>query len=58
MVLRLSADHSKAISFEARLDRPERFETAGDGKKGLLMIGQLDNGLRGGGVRYAVASAS
>ncbi len=53
MVLRLSADHSKAISFEARLDRPERFETAGDGKNGLLMIGQLDNGLGGGGVRYA-----
>ena len=53
MVLRLSADHSKEISFEARLDRPERFETAGDGKNGLLMIGQLGNGLRGGGVRYA-----
>jgi alpha-L-fucosidase 2 len=53
MVLRLSADHSKEISFEARLDRPERFETAGDGKNGLLMIGQLDNGLGGAGVRYA-----
>ncbi len=53
LVLRLNADHSKEISFEARLDRPERFETAGDGKNGLLMIGQLDNGLGGGGVRYA-----
>ena len=53
MVLCLRADHSKAISFEARLDRPERFETAGDGKDGLLMSGQLDNGLGGGGVRYA-----
>ncbi|MGH7973611.1 MAG: glycoside hydrolase family 95 protein, partial [Limisphaerales bacterium] len=53
MVLRLSADHPKQISFEARLDRPERFETVADGKNGLLMTGQLDNGLGGGGVRYA-----
>jgi alpha-L-fucosidase 2 len=52
MVLRLSADKSKQISFDARLDRPERFETVADGKNGLLMIGQLDNGLGGGGVRY------
>jgi len=53
MVLRLSADRSKEISFEARLDRPERFETSGDGQNGLLMSGQLDNGLGGGGIRYA-----
>jgi alpha-L-fucosidase 2 len=53
LVLRLSADHSKEISFEAQLDRPERFETVADGKNDLLMIGQLDNGLGGGGVRYA-----
>jgi alpha-L-fucosidase 2 len=52
MVLRLSANRSKEISFDARLDRPERFETAGDGKNGLLMTGQLDNGLGGKGVRY------
>src|SRR6266481_3069938 len=53
IVLRLSADRSKEISFEARLDRPERFETSGDGQNGLLMSGQLDDGLGGGGVRYA-----
>jgi alpha-L-fucosidase 2 len=53
VVLHLSADRSREISFEARLDRPERFETSGDGHNGLLMIGQLDNGLGGGGVRYA-----
>jgi alpha-L-fucosidase 2 len=53
MLLRLSADSSKEISFEARLDRPERFETSEDGQNGLLMCGQLDNGLGGGGVRYA-----
>ena len=54
MVLRLSANHAKEISFDARLDRPERFETAGDGDNGLLMTGQLDNGLGGKGVRYVV----
>ena len=52
MVLRLSADKSKQISFDARLDRPERFETTGDGDNGLLMTGQLDNGTDGKGVRY------
>ncbi|HEX4262892.1 MAG TPA: glycoside hydrolase family 95 protein [Verrucomicrobiae bacterium] len=54
MVLRLSASRNHAISFDARLDRPERFETAGDGKNGLLMTGQLADGLKGTeGVRYA-----
>ena len=53
MVLRLSADQSKKISFDVRLDRPERFETVGDGDNGLLMTGQLDNGTDGKGVRYA-----
>lgn len=53
MVLRLSADQSKKISFDMRLDRPERFETVGDGDNGLLMTGQLDNGTDGKGVRYA-----
>ena len=53
MVLHLSADHSKEISFEAQLDRPERFETSGDRQNGLLMSGQLDKGLGGRGIRYA-----
>jgi alpha-L-fucosidase 2 len=52
MVLRLSADQSKQISFDARLDRPERFETTGDGNNGLLMTGRLDNGTDGKGVHY------
>jgi alpha-L-fucosidase 2 len=52
MVLRLSASRSKAISFAARLDRPERFETIGAGDNGLLMTGQLDNGMGGNGIRY------
>ena len=53
MVLRLSANQFKQISFDARLDRPERFETAGDSDNGLYMTGQLDNGVDGKGVRYA-----
>lgn len=53
MVLHLSANHGKAISFDTRLDRPERFETLGDGDNGLLMTGQLNDGLNGkSGVRY------
>src|SRR2546421_1705587 len=52
MVLRLSADKSKQISFAARLDRPERFQTAGDGDNGLAMTGQLENGTDGKGLRY------
>lgn len=53
IVLRLTADKTGAISFDARLDRPERFETVATGKNGLLMTGQLDNGVDGKGVRYA-----
>ena len=53
MVLRLTADQPGQISFDMRLDRPERFETTGDGDNGLLMTGQLDNGTDGKGVRYA-----
>jgi alpha-L-fucosidase 2 len=51
MVLRLSANKSKQICFDMRLDRPERFETSGGGN-GLLMTGQLNNGTDGKGVRY------
>jgi alpha-L-fucosidase 2 len=53
MVLHLTASRSKQISFEARLDRPEHFETVADGQNGLLMTGQLDNGVDGKGVSYA-----
>src|SRR5437016_3652859 len=53
MVLRLSASRPGQISFVARLERPERFETVADTKNELLMIGQLDNGVDGKGVRYA-----
>jgi alpha-L-fucosidase 2 len=53
MVLRLTASQAKQISFQMRLDRPERFQTVADGDNGLLMTGQLDNGVDGKGVSYA-----
>jgi alpha-L-fucosidase 2 len=54
IVLRMAADKSGAISADVRLDRPERFETVATRADGLLMTGQLENGLGGKGVRYAV----
>ncbi len=53
-VLRLTASSSGRISFDARLDRPERSTVETVGADGLLMAGQLNDG-RGGetGVRYA-----
>src|SRR5260221_7896246 len=53
IVMRLTANRKGQISFTATLDRPERFETVADGSRGLLMTGQLDNGVDGKGVRYA-----
>jgi alpha-L-fucosidase 2 len=53
IIIRLTASKPGAITFDARLDRPERFETVADGPTGLLMTGQLNNGTDGKGVRYA-----
>ena len=53
MVLRLTASQPRQISFDLRMDRPERFETVVSGRDELLMSGQLDNGVDGKGVRYA-----
>ncbi len=53
MVLRLTADHPGQISFNTRLDRPERFATVAAAGNGLLMTGQLDNGTDGKGLHYA-----
>lgn len=52
MVLRLTADKPGQLSFVTRLDRPERFATVADGKNGLLMTGQMDNGVDGKGMRH------
>lgn len=53
VVLRLSASRAGSVSFDATLDRPERFEVSADGADGLLMTGQLNNGTDGRGMRYA-----
>jgi alpha-L-fucosidase 2 len=52
-VVRLTADKPAAISFDATLERPERFEVKVDGASGLLMSGQLNNGTDGRGMKYA-----
>jgi alpha-L-fucosidase 2 len=53
VVIRLSADKPKSITFDAGVDRPERFATVTDGQKSLLMSGQLNNGTDGSGMKYA-----
>jgi alpha-L-fucosidase 2 len=53
VVLRLTADKVKQISFDATLDRPERFKTENAGTNELLMSGALTNGVDGDGVKYA-----
>jgi alpha-L-fucosidase 2 len=53
IVLRLTADRPGSLSFDARLDRPERAVTAIAGDDGLRMTGQLNNGTDGKGVRFA-----
>lgn len=54
IVLRLTADQPGAISFEARLARPERATVAAEGADGLVLSGQLNDGRDGEtGVRYA-----
>ena len=57
MVLRLTADKPGQISFAASMDRPERFATVGDGSNGLLMTGQLDNGVDDKGGKYVCIRA-
>ena len=53
-VIRLTADKPGALTFDAILERPERFEvvTSPDGLA-LLMKGQLNNGVDGKGMKYA-----
>jgi alpha-L-fucosidase 2 len=53
LVIRLTADRPHAITLDATLERPERFEVAADGASGLLMTGRLNNGTDGKGMRYA-----
>jgi alpha-L-fucosidase 2 len=53
IVLRLSANKPGKISIQARLDRPEHFETKAETSDNLVMTGQLENGVDGKGVKYA-----
>jgi alpha-L-fucosidase 2 len=53
VVIHLTTDAPGGLSFAATLDRPERFSVAPDGPAGLLMTGQLDNGVDRRGMRYA-----
>ncbi|MAG84626.1 hypothetical protein CMK10_10755 [Candidatus Poribacteria bacterium] len=53
LVIRLSCDRSGGLSFKASLNRPERFETVAVAPDTLLMMGQLDNGIDGKGMKYA-----
>ncbi len=56
IVIRLGASAPGRISFDARLDRPERFAVESYGAGDLLMHGQLNDGRNGdAGVRYAAA---
>ncbi len=53
MVVRLTCDKPGKISFTAGLTRPERFTTTADGTDGLIMSGQLNDGLGGAtGMKY------
>ena len=53
-VMRLTADAPGRISFDADLDRPERFTTVAEDDRTLRMFGGLNNGWDfGRGVRYA-----
>lgn len=53
IVIRLTADRPGQLTFSARLDRPERATVAADGSNGLLMVGRLNNGTDGKGMKYA-----
>ena len=51
LIIRLTANKPHAISFEATINRPEKFETTTTGNS-LLMQGTLDNGRSGNGMKY------
>lgn len=53
IAVRLSAHRRGQLSLEIALDRPEHFQTVAEGSDGLLMTGQLDNGVNGKGLKYA-----
>ncbi len=53
LIVRMTCDKPGKIGFIANLTRPERFATSADGSYGLVMSGQLNDGLNGtNGMRY------
>ncbi len=52
-VIRLTTGGGGVLTFNVRLDRPERFTTEAVANDELLMTGQLNDGRGGGGVKYA-----
>ncbi|MDR3245626.1 MAG: glycoside hydrolase family 95 protein, partial [Prevotellaceae bacterium] len=53
IALRVSCNRSGSISFNAQLNRSERFSVKPESDNGLSMTGQLNNGSDGNGVKYA-----
>ncbi len=53
VVLRLAASRKGSITFDAALSRAERATVVSDGKTGLVLTGQLNNGTDGNGVKFA-----
>ncbi|MDR1950046.1 MAG: glycoside hydrolase family 95 protein [Spirochaetaceae bacterium] len=49
----INAGGENAVSFNLQLSRPEKFKTAAYGRDGIVMSGQLENGVDGRGVKYA-----
>ena len=53
LVVRMTCDKPGKLGFTAGLTRPERFATTADGSDGLVMRGQLNDGVNGtNGMRY------
>ncbi|MFV0506800.1 MAG: glycosyl hydrolase family 95 catalytic domain-containing protein [Bacteroidales bacterium] len=52
LVIKLSADQKEALSFDVKLNRPERFATTCEDET-LMMHGALNNGKGGDGMQYA-----
>lgn len=53
-VIKLTASKKGKLNFSVQLDRPERFETTISTDNSIIMIGQLNNGTDGKGMRYKV----
>ena len=51
--MKLTANRDSSISFNAQLNRSESFVVAPAGNDGILLSGQLSDGLGGKGVKYA-----